>query len=101
MVPACSELGGRTEGGLRCRRWSRSSGATHHPTGSSSDAGPVCKFNGADASPLTDWDAIAPWAREAVEAVVSAGLMEAEDGVFHPLGTLTRAEGEAIAARLN
>lgn len=58
-------------------------------------------LTGADASPLTDWDAIAPWAREAVEAVVSAGLMEAEDGVFHPLGTLTRAEGEAIAARLN
>lgn len=50
---------------------------------------------------MTDWEQIAPWACDAVEAVVSAGLMEVEDGAFCPLETLTRAEGEAIAARLS
>ena len=58
-------------------------------------------LTGADAQPWTDWGEIAPWAREAVAAVVSAGLMNAEGGAFRPLETLTRAEGESIISMLD
>lgn len=51
-------------------------------------------------APLTDWEEVAPWAREAAAAVVAAGLMDAEEGRFRPNETMTRAEGEAILTRL-
>lgn len=55
----------------------------------------------ADAQSWTDWEEIAPWACEAVAAVASAGLMNAENGAFRPLETLTRAEGEAMISMLD
>lgn len=58
-------------------------------------------LTGADAQSWTDWEEIAPWAREAVAAVVSAGLMNAENGAFLPLETLTRAEGESMISMLD
>ena len=58
-------------------------------------------LTGADAQSWTDWEEIAPWAREAVAAVTSAGLMHGENGAFHPLETLTRAEGEAMISMLD
>ena len=53
----------------------------------------------ADSLPA-DWEDTAPWARQSVSRVVAAGLMELTGGNFRPQDTMTRAEGEAIAARL-
>ena len=58
-------------------------------------------LTGADAQSWTDWEEIAPWAREAVAAVTSAGLMHGENGALRPLETLTRAEGEAMISMLD
>ena len=58
-------------------------------------------LTGADAQSWTDWEKIAPWAREAVAAVAAAGLMNVENGAFRPLETLTRAEGESIISMLD
>ena len=49
---------------------------------------------------LADQSAVSPWALQAVQGVVSSGWMDAGDGAFRPRDGMTRAEGEALAARL-
>ena len=56
---------------------------------------------GQPGTPPEDEAQAAPWAREAVRWVCSAGLMETEQGRFRPEEGLTRQEGEAAVARLS
>lgn len=56
---------------------------------------------GQPGTPPEDETQAAPWAREAVRWVCSAGLMETEQGRFRPEEGLTRQEGEAAVARLS
>ena len=55
---------------------------------------------GADAKAFTDADGIAEWAREQINAMVSAGVMDGyPDGSFRPDGKITRAEAVALINR--
>lgn len=48
-----------------------------------------------------DAEAAAPWALASIQAVAGEGWMELTDGAFHPGDTMTRAQGEALAACLS
>jgi len=55
---------------------------------------------GADVKAFTDADGIAEWAREQINAMVSAGVMDGyPDGSFRPDGKITRAEAVALINR--
>lgn len=56
---------------------------------------------GQPGTPPEDEAQAAPWSREAVRWVCSAGLMETEQGRFRPEEGLTRQEGEAAVVRLS
>lgn len=56
--------------------------------------------DGAKPSAFLDSDAIAPWAKGAVNAMAAQGYIQGDDGYFHPNDGMTRAQAVTILDRI-
>lgn len=59
------------------------------------------KVDEKNAEPLKDGGSVSAWAREAVNAVVSAGLMQGDNGSFRPKDAVTRQMAAVTAMRVH